>query len=419
MKNIESINEFDGKLTETEIELLRESNLSEKQIKQIDDFLNQYKNVLSGFSDLVGDEKVPINNKQFLFNLKHIGYLLDADPSKTISRAGVLARKLTTARFIKTVGGPTMSSKQVFEDRNELLRYNGITASTDKDKGIEVPKDPVIWVPNHHFKDDAMATIQAAKRPFYFMFGSLPLYFNTFDGILTYFVGAILINRRNKNSKRASLEKAKLAIDYNTDLFWAVEATHNKSANLLMLEPWDGVYRLAQEKGTKVIPISHYLIDPTRQIFPKELNTIHTVVDDPIDLTKFPSEKVALNYLRDVISSWYSLMMQKYGRMSRKDLIDLYEKRAIHYGISPEELQEHPLTTAEIGELYNLDLRSTVTGYDTIAETNANYHDPNIGIPEEVFEPISFLQNPQCLSETLYAKKLVKERKYENYQKRF
>lgn len=324
MKNIESINEFDGKLTETEIELLRESNLSEKQIKQIDDFLNQYKNVLSGFSDLVGDEKVPINNKQFLFNLKHIGYLLDADPSKTISRAGVLARKLTTARFIKTVGGPTMSSKQVFEDRNELLRYNGITASTDKDKGIEVPKDPVIWVPNHHFKDDAMATIQAAKRPFYFMFGSLPLYFNTFDGILTYFVGAILINRRNKNSKRASLEKAKLAIDYNTDLFWAVEATHNKSANLLMLEPWDGVYRLAQEKGTKVIPISHYLIDPTRQIFPKELNTIHTVVDDPIDLTKFPSEKVALNYLRDVISSWYSLMMQKYGRMSRKDLIDLY-----------------------------------------------------------------------------------------------
>lgn len=403
---------FNGKLTEEELERLKIAGINSKQISEIEVFLDKYKSVLNGFSDIVGDDLIP--TKQFFFNMKYIGYLLDENPDAVLSQKGVNFRKNITAKLIKAVGGPTMSSKQLFENRKSLL--SGDEQAID-DK-IVIPDEPVIWVPNHHFKDDAMATIQSA-RPFYFMFGSLPLYFNSFDGVLTYLVGAILINRKNKNSKRAALKKAGIAIDYGADLFWATEATHNKTANSLMLDQWDGVYRLVCEKGIKVVPVSHYLIDPTHSIISNDVNPIHTVVDNPIDLTEFPSEKAALSYLRDVISSWYYLMMEKYGKMSREELFHLYEQRAINYGINPEELIERPLTSAEIGTLYNMDLRSTVSNYDTSAEIISDYQDKNVVKPEEVFMPIANIKNPICSSNVLEAKKLVRERIYEDYQHRF
>lgn len=402
---------FDGKLTEEELIRLKNAGVTDKQITEIKLFLDKYKSVLNGFSDLVGDDMIP--TKQFFFNMKYIGYLLDENPDAVLSQFGVLFRKKITAKLIKAVGAPTMSSKQILESREALLR--GVDSALDKK--ILLPKEPVIWVPNHHFKDDAMATIQVS-RPFYFMFGSLPLYFNSFDGVLTYLVGAILINRKNKNSKKAALRKAGIAIDYGADLFWATEATHNKTANSLMLEQWNGIYRLSCEKGTKVIPVSHYLVDPTHSIIPDEINPIHTVVDDPIDLTEFTSEKMALSYLRDVISSWYYLMMERYGKMTRDELVHAYELRAIEMGISPNELKEHPLSTAEIGTLYNIDLRLTVSNYDTSAEIISDYRDKNFTRPEEVFLPIANLKNANSQN-VFEAKKLVRERTYEDYQRRF
>lgn len=402
---------FDGKLTTEEIERLEKAGFTPKQIEEIKNFIMEKKDYLSGFHDLVGDDLIP--TKQFLFNIKHIGKIFDKDVETAISKPTVLLRKSTTARLIKAVGGYTLSSKQIFENRNELMNN-----TPEPDKGITLPKEPVIWVPNHHFKDDAMASIEAAKRPFYFMFGSIPLYFNTIDGFLTYLNGAILINRNNKQSKKDSLKKAAKAIDYGVDLFWAVEATHNKTANLPMLELWNGVYRLANEKGIKVVPIAHYIKDPTRGILPNKLNPIHTVVDEPIDLTQY-SEKSGLTYLRDVISTWYYLMMEKYGKMTREELINEYQKRAIFYGVNPEEFEQRPLTTAEIGSLYNMDLKRTVVSYDRSTEIISDFRSEDIIRPEEAFQEISQIQDSNHVQDALYAKKLIKDRKYEDYQRRY
>ena len=38
---------------------------------------------------------------------------------------------------------------------------------------------------------------------------------------------------------------------------------------------------------------------------------IHTVIDDPIDITSMP-EKEALEHYRDVLATWYYIMMEKY-----------------------------------------------------------------------------------------------------------
>jgi len=419
---------FDGKLTSEELTRLQEALFTEKQIREIEKFVYEHRESLNGFFDLVGDDLVP--TKQFLFNMKRIGYLLDTDPDKVLSKFGIKIKGMTTARLVKLLAENFMTSKVVMEDRNELkafakkkneLENDGIIGVNpvvspdeyEKDLGVKLPKGPVIFAPNHHFKDDALATVIAADKPITFMFGSIPLYFNTTDGILTYLIGAILINRKNANSRNATLPKANRAIDLGANLFWAPEGVHNKTANLLMLEPWSGIYRAANEKGIPVVPIIHYIFDPTQKILPHELNPIHTVVDDPIDLTKF-TEKQGLTYLRDVISSWYYLMMEKYGTMSKEDMILAYEERAKNYGITPEELTKMPLSAHEIGELYNMDLRTTVNGYDKSIEANADCRPRSIVRPEDIYSNVS----PET-QDLLFMSDFARERKKEDYQRRF
>ena len=44
-----------------------------------------------------------------------------------------------------------------------------------------------------------------------------------------------------------------------------------------------------------LIPIVHYIYDPTQRISKKE-NPIHTVIDDPIDITKMEEKLMHLNW---------------------------------------------------------------------------------------------------------------------------
>ncbi len=406
------IKDFDGKLTAEELKRLREALVSEKEIRKIEDFLEKYKSQLSGFVDIVGDDFIP--SKLFPFNMKHLGKLLDSDVDKVLGKTSLKLRHMTIGKLIKKLGYKFMSSDQVFENRNELRNPN----DTTPDKGIILPNEPVLWTPNHHFKDDALASIVAAKRPLCLLFGSIPLYFNTSDGILAYLVGSILVNRKSSESKKASVAKLERAIDFGSDVLYYPEGVWCKSPNNYLLDFWNGVYRVANEKGIKVVPMVHYIKDATQKI-PKEINPIHTVIDDPIDLTKF-TEKEGLSYLRDVIATWYHLMMEKYGKMTRDELMEFYKQRAILNGAKEEDL-ENGFTSHDAYEIYLKDLLTTVTGYDSSIEAGpADFRPKDKVRPEDVFENIAKASiTPENCGDVLYAQKLVKQRKLEDYQRRF
>lgn len=405
---------FDGQLTLEELAQLRKAAISKKKILKIEKFLNKFKGSITSFHDLVGDDDIPC--KQFFFNSKHIGYLLERNPDKVLSRAGIQFRKMTTGRLVKILAHKFMTSKQIFEDRNDLMNHSGGKSYAQE---IGLPNEPVIWAMNHHFKDDALASVRALERPAILMFGSIPLYFNTFDGVLAYLIGSILINRKSRESKKASIEKAKRALSLGADLLWCPEGVHNKTANLLTLELWNGIYQVAIEQQVKIVPVIHYIFDPTQKIVPHELNPIHTVIDDPIDLAQF-SEKAGLEYLRDVFSTWYYLMMEKYGYITREKLTQVYKQRAIeHYGAKETDFTYRSITSHEIGVIYNLDLRSTVNGYDRSIEASADYRSKFIVRPEDAFEAIAKSKNPKNISNILYAANLIRERKREDYQRIF
>lgn len=411
--------EFDGKLTETDIRNLQKHGFSEKEIELIKNYVYKYRDHLTGFVDLIGDREAP--SRQFLFNIKHLGYLLEDDPRLVISKKDILLRKLIIDKLFRTIGPTQLKNKQIFENRNFLRKDPNDDTPVEKDAKIILPKEPLIWTPNHHFKDDVLASCLAAKRHAYILFGSVPQFYNTQDGILAHLVGSLMTNRKVSSSKHASTQKAGRAIKLGSDILCFPEGIWDKLPHELLLQFWKGVYEIANENGIKVAPIVHYIYDPTLQI-PNKVNPIHTVVDDPIDITQF-SEEAGLRYLRDVMATWYYLMMEKYGKSSREELIKFYEQRALirNPELSKENFQKNPLTSHEAFDLYMLDLLETVDWYDKEIELSYDYRPKNIVRPEDVYAPIANIKNPTShnMAEVLAAKNLVLTRQREDYQRRY
>lgn len=432
---------FDGKLTEEELLNLRKYGFKEKEIKRLEEFVYKYREHLTGFVDFIGDKEAP--SKLFLYNIKHYGKLLEDDPVKVISKKDVLLRKIIVDKLIKSWGPKFLQNKQIFENRNflkkEPIGYK-VTDNNDgnsslipeqalyendeyleNDSKIILPNEPVIWAPNHHFKDDVLASYLATLRQAYILFGSMPQFYNTIDGILANLVGSLMTNRKVKSSKKASIDKAVRACNLGSDILCFPEGVHDKQPNELLLQFWPGIYEIANRTGAKVVPIVHYIYDPTLQI-ESEVNPIHTVIDDPIDITNF-SEKAGLNYVRDVIATWYYLMMEKYGKTTREDIIKFYENRALarNSKLTEKNFKDKELTTHEAFELYLMDLSDTVDWYDSQIELSYDYRPRDIVRPENAFNDIANIKNSsyQNVWNVLDAKKLVKTRNLEDYQRRF
>lgn len=167
----------------------------------------------------------------------------------------------------------------------------------------------------------------------------------------------------------------------------------------MLLDFWPGIYRIAKETGCLAVPIAHYIEDPTNK---KANNRIHTVVDDPIRIDDL-SEKAGLDYLRDVIATWHYLIMERYGKSSRK-----------------QELQNHK-TINDAWEQALTDRVSTTDMYDTEIEFIADYRPKDIILPETVFRPIADISNvsKSNAAHVAFANRLIDLRKTEDFQRRF
>lgn len=330
--------------------------------KKLEKVLEKAEDSITGLVDLIGDK-----NPSMLFYLlaDKLIYLLDNDPKKCFSKEGIELRKKLN-HLIKLVGPAFLKDKQIIENRNSLIDSKDNTP----DSGIIVPDEPVIWTANHAFKDDTLATILAIKRNAYILFGSLPQFYNTIDGVLAWLNGSVVTNRKVSTSKHASIDKSNYIMDNGADLMMFIEGVWNKTPNKLMLKVWPGVYRLCAEKGYKVIPVAHYVRDCTNR---EKNNPIHTVVDDPIRIDDL-SEKAALEYLRDIICTWYYLMMEKYGQSTREEELKGFS--------SSKEAWENELVARV----------ATADRYDPEIEYIADYR-PKDECVDDIWTPIANVKN--------------------------
>lgn len=319
------------------------------------------------------------------------GHLLSGDSGKILSKGSMVVRRALHP-VLMALAPLFLERKQVFESKNALRGILG------PDEPLELPKESAIWCPNHGFKDDVVATIRVSRHV-YILFGSLPAFYNTFDGISAYINGVVMCNRKVKSSKKSSFAGAVQVLRMGTDMLMYPEGVWNKTPDKLMLDLWPGVYRIARETGCKVVPVIHYLADAHKK-YPG--NVIHTVVADPISMEGL-SEQEGLELLRDTMAGWYFLMMEKYGQTTRQALLEGFD------------------TADEAWESYMAMHTGCVKYYDKEIELTADYRPKHIVRPEDVWRAVAEIEHvhPGNAAHVRYARELVARESRRDVQRRY
>jgi len=358
------------------------------------EIFKRYSAELTSIKDLLGDED-SFSTLFYLIN-RHFLYMLDNDPSISIKESDINFRR-KFYHILKLVAPSMLACKQVIENReyiNEPIVENKKTREKNN-----LSDKPVIYVANHGFRDDALATVIAADRHAYIYWGSLPLFYNTFEGLASSLVGEVVMNRKKSESRKASLDKALKVMEYGTDIIMFSEGGWNKTSEIPVLDLWPGIYKLSCMAQCDVVPIAHYVRD--MEILNKN-NLIHTVVDNPIPLYQM-EEKEALTYLRDNLASWQYKMAELYGKSTRAEEMN-------GFATGKEKWDNH-LTKRMSG----------VARYDSSIEKKSDYRPKNITRPEEVFRPICNINQDNINAKNIKmieeAKKLVKTRENNDFQR--
>lgn len=358
--------------------------------KRLQEILTANEGQITSLVDLTADKDPSV-----LFYLLGMRYskLMQCNIDEEILKNEIIMRRKLHP-FLKHIIPFFMKEKQVFENRKALRGELGL------DTKPVLPKEPVIWASNHLFRDDATGSLMAARGHVYILFGSVSQLYNTFDGIFAYLNGIIVINRKVKASRNASVNKAVEVLRQGTDLLIYPEGVWNKTPAKLLLDFWPGIYRISKETGAKIVPIIHYIKDPTCH---SPENEIHTVIDDAVRIDDM-SESAALEYLREIMGTWYYLMMEKYGKSTREIETAGFPNRSLAW--------EHQLTER---------IKPIEKRYDKEIEFCADYRSKKYVDPLTVWREIAAVKHisPENAAQVADACRWYEILKKEDFQHRF
>ncbi len=346
--------------------------------KQASKILTLFENHIDDVNDVTGGSKT---SPLFCVWAKGKAKLLTGTSEVVFSRKAIQFRRRIKP-IINALGPLFLSCKQVIDRKTE-----------------KIPDKPVIYISNHSFKDDAAGTALVAKRNAWFLFGSLPQFYNSFDGISSWLNGVILINRNNKNSKKRAMKLCEDALNLGIDIIIYPEGVWNKTPHKLLLDFWPGFYRIAKATGCPVVPVVHYKNDFYKS---DRSGTIHTVVDDPIYIHDL-EETEAINMVRDRMATVYWELMECYGKSTRA--LEIQD-----YG-SVQEKWESALKQ----------LVSPLSRYDFEAETKADYRRKNVFERYQAWSDISNVRNINYSNAHMIvrAQKIYNEMMINDFQRRF
>ncbi len=257
---------------------------------------------IGDISDLLGRDKSGKVNKGsplFFVMSKLFGKQL-ASKIDIVSNDAIKLRQKYAYRFFRALSPLYLNGKKLIKEKIE-----------------ELPKDrPIIYAVNHGFIEDVMSTIVMSERHAFFLFGSLPNFFNTINGLAFYLYGAILVNRRNKESRNSSVDKAVSLLKRGGNLIIYPEGVWNKTPEKLTLNFWPGVVKIAQQSNAMIVPIVHLPVK--KKIYSSRLAAL--------DVSKYGDMQTALEKLRDDMNTEIYHLIEKYSFVSRDELKEKYSK---------------------------------------------------------------------------------------------
>lgn len=372
--------------------------MNKKTKKCLEDLIN--KNLLYNENDLTANQQT---NYIFNYLVNKYSYLLSHDKDEAVLDSDFNKGKLLNKLILK-YGKYFLRNPQVIENRYELIKDDyEIFQNSDRQsfkKEALIPEEPVIFIANHSFKDDVLSTIIASKRRSYIVFGSLPILFGTFDGLLSIKNGVVAVNRKVSASKKSSIDKSKKVLQNNLSLIIFPEGVWNKNPNKLLLDLWEGFYDIAlKDDGTfyPIVPIVHYIENTYKK---GKDNIIHTIIDEPIYLNEMKKEEAIL-YIKERMETWLFKLMEKYGKTTREELLNGFNSSKDYF---EDEL---------------INRIKTAYRYDKEIELKADKRDINNN-PINIWENLANIEiTKENAKEVTHAKKLVKKIRENDFQRRF
>lgn len=302
---------------------------------------------------------------------KFLYYLKSNDSTKVLSKSGIRFRQIINPT-IRKIAPLTSKYKLQVERRAQM--------PTDK---------PIIYAPTHGFKDDTLFSIVTIDDNAYILFGSLPQFYNTFDGITAWLNGSIIVDRKDKDSRRASKNKMEKAIELGANLMVYPEGVWNKTQNLPMLKLYPGIYDVAKKTGAYVAPVATHL----------EGDKCYSILGEAFDISQYNQEE-GLRILRDKMASLKWELMEKYSTTTRREL----------------ELQSRDGDIKNYWKDYLDYLISEVDCYDTEIENTAHYIDRNEANIEDVFEVFNNVEvTKENAAVVLNAQKILSKNRENRY----
>ena len=220
-------------------------------------------------------------------------YLTRNEPQKTISKHGIVYRRLIYP-IIRRLSGPISGAKGVLV-RSEFL-----------------PKGPKIFAVTHTYsREDISWGISFADEQSFLITNAYQELLYTSDGWALWASGIILVDRYDKENRRASIEKAKRVIEFGGNVMIFPEATWNQSPNLLVQKLYPGVYRIAKQTRVPIIPISTMVYD----------DICYVSRGEPIYVDDYDQQE-GLSIIRDSLATLKWEIMEEYGKTTRKELLN-------------------------------------------------------------------------------------------------
>ncbi len=277
---------------------------------------------------------------------KCLEYLLQNEPEKVISEWGMHFRKILhpIMRFIIPF---TTGTKLIVKRRSQ------------------VPKNrSVIFAATHSFREDVQDTLLTANKHAYVLIGKQPQLFYSFDGITAWLNGLIVVDRLNKESRTASVNKMIYALKKGSNIVMFPEGTWTKSPNLLINKLFPGIYRVAAESGALVVPIATH----------REGKYVYSIMDNAFDITAFGQEQ-GIRILRDKLATIKYELIENHSRFTRKALLtdrpaDMYWED--HLTKLTSELKFYDHETEKYTKYVDKNVTDRVSAFDHLTKLKPN-----------------------------------------------
>ncbi len=166
-----------------------------------------------------------------------------------------------------------------------------------------------LFVANHSFDEDVISILQSIDRNAYTLHGSTHQMEHNPVFYALWINGMIYLNRLNRESRKASVDKMKKILMAGSSVMLFPEGGYNNTENQLITPLFSSPYILSKELGVKVVPVISF----------SDINSdeIYIRAGNPMDLSGYDKCE-ALAVLRDEMATLCYEMMEKHTVLVRR-----------------------------------------------------------------------------------------------------